>query len=83
MLVEVMGEEVRLAVDLTPQTTFEQDLGIESIEMVAFGEHLRNRFGEHVDLNDFIAAMDLDQLIGMTLGQLVEYVAGRLDRSPA
>ncbi|WP_188316860.1 hypothetical protein [Solihabitans fulvus] len=48
---------------------------MESVELVALGESLRDRYGDRVDLPAFVAGLDLDGLIGLTVGDLVSYVA--------
>ena len=57
-------------------TTFNEDLELESIDLVALAGQLQERWGEQVNFAEFIAGMDLDQIIGLTVGQLVRYVAG-------
>jgi acyl carrier protein len=75
LLVAVMGEEIRLAVDITPDTTFDADLGIESIELVALTEQLRLRYGDRVDLMAFFADRGLDELMSLTVGDVVAHLA--------
>ena len=83
MLVEVMGDDVLLAVDITPATRFDEDLAVESLEFVALGELLRERYGDRVDFAAFIAGMEIDEIMALTVGDLLDYVAGRLDTAPA
>jgi acyl carrier protein len=82
MLVAVMGEEIRLAVDITPDTSFDGDLGIESIEMVALTEQIRLRYGDRVDMAAFFADRDLDELMDLTVGDVLDHLAaaGEPDR---
>jgi acyl carrier protein len=77
-LVEVMGDDVLLAVDITPDTRFDDDLALESIEFVALGEVLRERYGDRVDFPAFIAGMELDEIMSLTVGRLLTYIADRL-----
>ncbi|MGK5440401.1 phosphopantetheine-binding protein [Micromonospora sp. URMC 105] len=79
MLVEVMGDDVLLAVEIGPDTRFDADLAMESIELVALGDLLRQRYGEHVNLAAFIAGMEIDEIMALTVGQLVAYLSERLD----
>ena len=55
------------------------DLELESIEFVALAEELTERYGEQVDFVGWLADLELDALVTMTVGQLVEFVAGCLD----
>ncbi|SDT17086.1 hypothetical protein [Actinoplanes derwentensis] len=77
-LAEVMGDEVLLAVEITEDTRFDDDLALESIEFVALGEYLREKYGDRVDFARFIAGMELDEIMSLTVGRLVQYIAGTL-----
>jgi acyl carrier protein len=77
-LAEVMGDDVLLAVDITPDTRFDDDLALESIEFVALGEVLRERYGDRVDFAAFIAGMELDEIMSLTVGRLLAYISDRL-----
>mgnify|MGYP003604589648 CR=1 FL=1 len=80
MLTEVIGEDELLMVDeVTMDTSFNDDLELESIEFVALAEELTERYGEQVDFVGWLADLELDALVTMTVGQLVEFVAGCLD----
>jgi acyl carrier protein len=59
-------------------TSFSDDIEIESIEFVALGERLQETYGERVDLVAWFGDLDVDQIIGLTVGELVEFVAGCL-----
>lgn len=77
MLVEVVGEDFLLDVEVGPGTTFNGDLALESIEFVALTEKLQNRYGDRVDFAGFVAGMDLDQIMNMTVGDLVRHIESR------
>jgi acyl carrier protein len=72
---EVIGEEWANETSITMDTTFSQDLEVESIELVALSEKLQERYGATVDFPGWLAAMELDAIIGLTVGQLVDYIA--------
>jgi acyl carrier protein len=77
MLVDVTGEDAAWGAAITPATELEGDLRLESIEVVALADRLRARYGEAIDLPAFYAELDIDQLIGLTVGDVVDYVARR------
>lgn len=77
MLIDLIGEDYLLDVEVTMDTTFSDDLAVESVEFVALAEKLQDRYGERVDFAALIAEMELDEIIGMTVGQVVRYVADR------
>lgn len=72
MLREVTGEDERWAAAVTPQSRLEDDLRLESVEVTALGEALRARYG--VDLPAYLAGLDLDQLIDLTVGDIARLV---------
>lgn len=77
-LTAVVGDDILLAVDITPDTRFDEDLALESIEFVALGEELRERYGDRVDFAGFIASMELDEIMSLTVGRLQAYIVGCL-----
>ncbi|UGY94916.1 acyl carrier protein [Streptomyces gobiensis] len=81
MLVEVVGDEFLLADEVTLGTTFNADLALESIEFVALAELLHQRYGSGVDLIGFLAERDMEEILAMTVGDLVSHIAGA--HSPA
>jgi acyl carrier protein len=74
LLVEVIGEEYLLDVEIAPETSFHDDLEIESIEFVALAEKLLARYGEQVDFVGWLAEKELDEILAMTVGDLVDYI---------
>jgi acyl carrier protein len=77
ILAEVVEDDFELMGPITLETSFNEDLEIESIEMVALGERLVERYGERVDFANWIAGKELDEIISMTVGDLVDYILSR------
>jgi acyl carrier protein len=73
-LVEIAGDELLIAGPITPATSFNADLELESIEFVALAEKLQQRFGNQVDFVGWISKKELDQIIALTVGELVEFI---------
>ncbi|XVQ08972.1 acyl carrier protein [Spirillospora sp. CA-255316] len=82
MLVDVVGDDFLLEVEVGPETTLNEDLALESIEFVALAERLRRRYGDRADLASLVAGMDLEQIMRMTVGDLVRHIESRPE-SPA
>ena len=82
MLVEVIGDDLLLDGPLTMDTSFDQDLQLESIEFVALSEKLLETYGEQVDFVSWLAEMELDDIIALTVGQLVEFVTANASAEP-
>jgi acyl carrier protein len=77
MLVEVVGEDFLLDVEISRETTFTDDLALESIEFVALAEKLQERYGGRVDFAAFVADMDITEIMAMKVGTLVAYIEER------
>ncbi|MFI9045392.1 acyl carrier protein [Streptomyces sp. NPDC053427] len=75
MLVSICGDELLVVGEITPATTFNDDLALESIEFVALAERLQRRYGTAVDLLAFLAEKDIDQILAMTVGELAAHIA--------
>lgn len=81
MLTDVVGEEYLLALEIDADTSFNDDLELESIEFVALAEKLTDTYGERVDFVAWLAEKDLDDLIAMTVGELVAFVHASLSEA--
>jgi acyl carrier protein len=75
MIREVVGEDwiQEKAIELT--TSFSQDLELESIEFVALGERLQNHYGKSVNFVGWLSGKELDQILALKVGDLVEFIA--------
>lgn len=77
MIRQVIGEEWVQTASITLDTTFAEDLELESIEIVALAEQVQGRYGDDVDFPGWFGALDVDAIIGLTVGQLVERIVER------
>jgi acyl carrier protein len=75
---EVIGEDFLLDEEITPATSFSQDLALESIEFVELSERLQQRFGQQANLATFVADMDIDAFTAITVGELTAYITAKL-----
>jgi acyl carrier protein len=75
LLRDVTGEDDMWAAAITPGTRLEADLRLESIEFAALGDLIRERYGDQADLRAFLAELDIDQIIALTAGDLLAYLA--------
>jgi acyl carrier protein len=78
MLTEIIGAEYALSLDIGMDTSFDADLELESIEFVKLATMLTEQYGDRVDFVAFLAAKELDEIIEMTVGEVVTYIASRL-----
>ena len=74
ILADVIGEEYVAEVEIGLETSFYQDLELESIDFVMVAGRLQDVYGERIDLPAWIATKEVDEIIAMTVGQLVGYL---------
>ncbi|MDR6786521.1 acyl carrier protein [Pedobacter africanus] len=73
-ITEVIGEEFVEEMDISLESSFTKDLEMDSIEIVSFSEKIKAHFGEDIDFTGWLSGMDLDQLINLKLGDIVNYI---------
>jgi acyl carrier protein len=76
MITEVIGVDELVGLEIGLETSFQEDLEVESIEFVALSERLMARYGNDVDFVGWMAGMELDEIIALTVGDLVAFVVG-------
>ena len=74
LIVTVIGEEYLLDLEITRETSFDDDLEVESIEFVALAAQLREHYGDRVDFVAFLADKEVGEIIALTVGDVVEYI---------
>jgi len=74
MVRDVIAEEWAADFAIGMETSFSKDLELESIEFVALAERVRTEYGSSVNLAGWVAGMDLEQILALRVGQLVEFI---------
>ena len=74
LLEEVMGDEWEDDLDVDLETSFADDLELESIEFVALAEKLQAAFGGDVNFVAWMSELELDAIIGLTVGDVVRFI---------
>ncbi|MFF5189129.1 acyl carrier protein [Streptomyces sp. NPDC000345] len=65
------------------ETTFHRDLELESIDLVTLAGLLQERYGDRVNFAEFLAGMEFDEIIELTVGRLVTHVVTSLETAGA
>lgn len=60
---------------ITRETRFQQDLAFESIDIVMLGSKLTETFGPSVNFAEFLSTLTIQEIIGLRVGDLVDYIA--------
>ena len=74
LLADVVGAEVLAEIPLGRSTRFDADLELESIEFVALADRIQEHFGARIDVVSWIGAMDLEAIIDLSVGDLVDFI---------
>lgn len=78
-MLRVLLEEYGLDdAEIGRDTKFHDDLELESIDLVALSGQLRDHYGEKVNFAEFVAERELDEIIALTVGELVDHVVTSL-----
>ncbi|MEU1404436.1 acyl carrier protein [Streptomyces sp. NPDC005728] len=83
MLRTLLAEYDEEDVVIGMSTAFNRDLELESIDLVTLAGLLEERYGRRVNLAEFLAGMEFDEIIELTVGRLVEYVVWSLKATEA
>jgi acyl carrier protein len=75
---EVVGDDYEMLGPIDLTTSFNNDLELESIELVAMAEKLQERYGEKVNFVDWMSKKSLDEMVGLTVGELVAFIVKSL-----
>ena len=71
---EAVNEDWIQDYEIDADTSFNDDLELESIEFVEIAEKLQQHFGSRLNFIDWLSSMSLDQIISLTVGDLERYV---------
>ncbi|TCO44980.1 acyl carrier protein [Kribbella antiqua] len=78
-MLRVLLEEYGLEdAEITMATKFHEDLELESIDLVTLSGLLREHYGDRINFATFIADKELDEIIALTVGELVIFVVEAL-----
>lgn len=83
LIVTVLGEYAPDPADIRPDTLFGDDLELESIDLVMLSAQLQEWYGERVNFAEFVAGLEIDEVIALSVGRLVDHVVACLGAEPA
>ncbi len=77
-LAAATGDESLLSTGINAATRLEGDLRLDSLDLAVLSALLRDRHGAAVDLAGYVAGLDIDEIIGLTVADVAAYVTGCL-----
>lgn len=78
LLAPLVGDVDVLGTQITRDSAFHEDLQLESIDLVTFSGILAEHFGPDVNLAEYLAQKDIDEVIDLRVGAIADFVADRL-----
>ncbi len=75
---ESVAEDWIRQFEIDADTSFNDDLELESIEFVSIAAGLQRHFGDEVDLIGWLSTKAFDELIALRVGNVAEFVSTRL-----
>ena len=75
---EAIAEDWVHDFEIDDDTSFNTDLEIESIEFVAIADLLQKKFGGQVDVIAWLSQRDINELIELTVGDIVKLIEQQL-----
>lgn len=74
LIADVLGDDWDPDCPIDEQTTFNDDLELESIEFVALAEKLEAQYAGRVDFVTWLSEKPLNAIIALSVGDLVEFI---------
>ena len=78
---EVVNEDWIWELAIGPATSFSDDLNFQSIEVVTLAEKLSEHYGDDLDFIGWISTMELEEIMSLRVGQLVEFIDAHASRA--
>jgi acyl carrier protein len=78
-IIDVVGEEFYEECEVGLESTFAEDIELESIEVMEIAEKLIETYGEKVDFVAWFADMELEDLVEITVGSVVDFIVATLE----
>jgi len=71
---EIIGNDVVDEIGVTGDSIFTKDLEMDSIEIVAFAEKVKKKYGHEVNFISWLSSMEFQYLYNLSVGQVVDYI---------
>lgn len=82
-IVEVVGRDYYEECDITLDSTFAEDVELESMEVMEIAEKLMETYEGKVDFVAWFSDMELEDLVELSLGDLVGFIVDSLEKADA
>jgi len=73
---EIVGDDVAMFMEISPQSKFFSDLSMDSIEIINLAEKINNHYGEQVDFISWLSGKNLKKIMALSVGDVADVIAG-------
>lgn len=80
-IIDVVGEEFYEECEVGLDSTFAEDIELESIEVMEIAEKLIETYEGKVDFVAWFADMELEDLIEITVGSVVDFIVESIEKA--
>ena len=77
---ESIGEDWIREYEIDAETRFNDDLELECIEFVTVAGGLEKQFGAHVNFAEWVSKKSFDELIALTVGDVVQFIRHEMEK---
>lgn len=81
LIAEVVGDEFYEVYEVGRDSTFAEDLELESMEILELAERLIETYEGRVDFVGWFATMEFEELVELSVGTLVDFVVAKLSEA--
>ncbi|MDR1402201.1 MAG: acyl carrier protein [Tannerellaceae bacterium] len=76
---DIIGDDVIEQIGISQESIFTKNLEMDSIEIVAFAEKVKQKYGREIDFISWISGMEFQKLYNLSIGQVVDYIVNSND----
>jgi acyl carrier protein len=80
-IIDVVGQEFYEECEVGLDSTFAEDIELESMEMMEIAERLMLAYEGRVDFVAWFSDMELEDIIELTLGSLIDFIVASLQEA--
>ena len=73
-ITEIIGKEIAEEIEISKESIFTKDLEMDSIEIVAFAEKVKNKYGKEYDFVNWLSGMQLEQILSLSINDVIEFM---------
>ena len=78
-LLESLREDWEYSGEITPETSLIKDVGLESIDLVALGSAIEEKYHQNLPFAEFLATLEARNATDLRIGDVLEFLEEKLN----